>query len=276
MSKVESPVSENMDVIRDYFKDIALPKLLRNAKKDGFNFTPDEIKYITDMYSDPTNGVNMHIGYTEPGHGGFSRGGYFIRFSNRRYTSRADIPDVTIVHELHHSLRERLRAYLLSRGYNISDDIPDILKSTNASRNYYSTNKYFPSEIEAMEPLAMLPRYVNDKTPMSEIGAVMAGNADFSTYMALRKRLGRKPTLEELTKKITSFPDERLVTLEQRLPYGNQIGSRLSHDLQDAYKQDAAGYYKKMSDAIKKAMNTIAGVSAVTAGGGMLMNQKND
>jgi hypothetical protein len=121
----------------------------------------------------------MKIGYAKPGSGGYSNGVDFIRFSNREYALPDEVPLSTVLHELHHSMRSRLQAYLKAKGYKISEPVDPLLLSTNPDRSISQTGMYLQNELDAMLPLHMRAKYLSDLTPTSEIGAVMASNARF-------------------------------------------------------------------------------------------------
>lgn len=229
MGADEIPISSNTyPDVSTFFKYDALPRLLESFKRNGIVLQPDDIDYITKLYSNPFDGVDIAIGYAKPGSGGYSQGTSFIRFSNRYNLFPETINEATIVHELHHSLRDRLANYLTSKGYFINpglDWLPDILESGDAIRNSSIRNNYLPSELEIMKPLAMDRMYTWDKTPVAEIGAVSAGDARFNYWKQTKRTLGRVPTVEEINKMLDEIPSQTLYFNYQSLPYGNQIGS---------------------------------------------------
>ena len=84
MARSESPMDVgNYSHISDYFTHDAYPRLMNSFKRSGIDLKPEEMDDIYQMYSHPFQGVNISIGYTVPGTGGFSRGPNTIRFSNR-------------------------------------------------------------------------------------------------------------------------------------------------------------------------------------------------
>lgn len=229
MSAEEIPISSNTyPNVSDFFKHDALPRLLDSFKRSGVVLQPDDIDYINNLYSNPFNGVDIAIGYDSPGSAGYSLGTNFIRFSNRFNSSPELIGESTIVHELHHSLRDRLAKYLTSKGYNINegqDWLPEVLESGTFGRNNNIRNNYLPSELEIMKPLAMDRKYTLDKTPVAEIGAVSAGNARFRYWNQIKKQLGRTPTVEEVNKRLDEISSQKLYWDSKSLSYGTQIGS---------------------------------------------------
>lgn len=229
MARRESPMDvDNYSHISDYFTHDAYPRLMNSFKRSGIDLKPEEMDDIYQMYSHPFRGVNISIGYTVPGTGGFSRGPNTIRFSNRYSPTWNYVSDSTIVHELHHSLRNRLGRYLKSKGYDINpgqDWLPEVLESGSASRNNNIRGQYLPSEMEIMKPLAMSKEFVDDKTPVAEIGAVAAGDARWPLWNQKRMELGRIPSINELDQHMDELPATYFYSNAPFLPYGTQIGS---------------------------------------------------
>ena len=88
-----------------------------------------------------------------------------------------------------------------------------------------------------MKPLAISRKFVNDKTPIAEIGAVSAGTIRFKMWMALKNKLGRNPTIEEMNQKIDEFSNSKLYGNIPNEPYGTQIGSIQSQAFKDFEKE---------------------------------------
>lgn len=229
MARRESPMDvDNYSHISDYFTHDAYPRLMNSFKRSGIDLKPEEMDDIYQMYSHPFQGVNISIGYTVPGTGGFSRGPNTIRFSNRYSPTWNDVSDSTIVHELHHSLRNRLGRYLKSKGYDINpgqDWLPEVLESGSASRNNNIRGQYLPSEMEIMKPLAMSKEFIDDKTQIAEIGAVAAGDARWPLWNQKRIEFGRIPSTNELDQYMDVLPASYYYVQAPFLPYGTQIGS---------------------------------------------------
>ena len=241
MARRESPMDvDNYSHISDYFTHDAYPRLMNSFKRSGIDLKPEEMDDIYQMYSHPFQGVNISIGYTVPGTGGFSRGPNTIRFSNRYSPTWNDVSDSTIVHELHHSLRNRLGRYLKSKGYDINpgqDWLPEVLESSSASRNNGIRGQYLPSEMEIMKPLAMSKEFIDDKTQIAEIGAVAAGDARWPLWNQKRMELGRIPGTNELDQHMDRLSASYYYSRAPFLPYGTQIGSAQKNAF-DAFERE--------------------------------------
>lgn len=231
MGKPETDLSSQYDIISEYYKSDVLPRVLENLRSSVPNFDQIE-QQVIDLYSAPFNGVDMKIGYTGPGTGGFSKGTSFIRYSNKRGNPNLN----TVAHEIHHSLRSRLKQILIDhlskqkislRGW----DIPKTLESGDPDRNYQVLFEYTPKELEAMEPLAMTIKNSSDKTPVAEIGATLAGGQRFEMWLAMKNALGRSPTTAELNNAIQRMNYAQLAEQRNHLGYGNQIGSLLEESV---------------------------------------------
>ena len=322
-----APNTDNYELIKEFYREDVLPRMLENLKNSGIELKPDEIEEITRVFSDPLEGVNVRMGYSVPGSGGFSSGDKDIVFSNKVYPT-GKVPDSTWTHEIHHRLRSWLGHYLRDKGYDINPnptgsifavwEPPKGLENTsdnlteNFLRNMKIRGQYTPQEIELMKPLAMTREYSADKTPIAEIGAVMAANGRFGIWKDVRSDLGRIPTIQEVNEHIRQMPYDRVNGYLYTLPYGMQIGSanRTALDNTTNYLWNRANkynafingwydelpWYKKMfvrrpqylaqpriheistpvykaqGEAMKKAMETIAGVGGV----GYLGSQSNE
>ena len=116
--------------ILDFYRTDALPRVLKNIEDAGITLTPEQIQEITNIYSNPFEGVNSKIKYMPPGVGGFSRGSDEIGYSNRYFdrdvygNPTSFIDSQTVIHELHHRLRSKLGQYLKSQGIILNSDPP--------------------------------------------------------------------------------------------------------------------------------------------------------
>ena len=240
--------------ILDFYRTDALPRVLKNIRDAGIDLTSEQIQEITNIYSNPFEGVNSKIRYMPPGVGGFSRSSDEIGYSNRYFDRDVDgnptsfIDSQTVIHELHHRLRSKLGEYLRSQGIilnldppsdpnnpfkraswtpplNLSNQSSDLVE--HSIRNRSPQTQYTPEEIRLMEPLGMTLKYRKDKTPIAEIGAVSAGNARFKFWQKAKSQVpeGILPTIEQTNSFVNNLPDIDLIDMYRELPYGSQIGS---------------------------------------------------
>ena len=246
MAKADVAITpDDIKHVQEYLEYDAMPRLLKAIQQDNIPITPDDLQKIMDLYRNPLNGIDIKLGYV-PYSDGFSLGPRFIRFSNYRYSNPNMITPDTYAHELHHSIRRRageiFKKYFPNRTV---DDIPKVLLSKVSSRNLNTLYDYLPSELKAMEALAMSPKFNVDKTPFAEIPAVLAGDHRIDLFNRFKRMNGFTPTSQMIDSMIDDLPDNILWNTDY-LSYGDQIGTLFKNKvLNKQYRYDRVPSFLK-------------------------------
>ena len=268
MARPEQPIHIDKTTIGDFYTNDVWPRLLRNIKEQGLYLNPQEEQEIFSMFKEPWKGVDMKFGYTQPGSGGYSRGPNYIRFAYGEQPSNA-----TVVHELHHSLRQRLTNWFNENFTNLAEpkDVYDWLRSTDKSRLQEQLNlpQYTKGELDAMKQFLFKPETRASLTPTREIGATFAETRfdlrnqlinNRKWYDKIYRRIRKKPmaTVEETDQYINNFENPRIALM--RHGYGNDILSDSWNHYRtnepNVSEQNLRAYFNNW---IKNSLNKIAG-----------------
>lgn len=188
-------------ILTSYSTNNKLPLILKNARDSGINLSQDQIEHISQIYKTPLDGFNLSIGYLPPGITGNSLGIF------------SGVPSIGVIeHETEHKIREKLGDYLsrigVSRNFVRNGDgtikYPDLL-STNRQWANSDINlpAYFPTEMDALQPLAMRIKDRSDLSPMKEI-ATVAQEQRFLDWLNFGSKYGFYPNNWLLNKVIKS------------------------------------------------------------------------
>lgn len=219
--RVPYDMSTHQDVL-DYMREYVGPQYLSNLQEavtnHGGSLSQVDINHIKDVFANPSKYIDISHGYTRPGTGGYAVGSkitapFDVNFSDRDFA-----------HELHHALRNYLQDYLQPNYDVFGFTDPFGRHASLASGEFYRNGRqpYFDFELDAMHDLAFNKLQSSDKTPSSEIGAVITSEYTFPRFKAMKEALGRFPTPEELWNTIDRGS---LKTIDPPLAYREAIGS---------------------------------------------------
>jgi len=222
MSRDKAPydMSKHQDVL-DYMREYAGRQYLSNflqAISQSRDIAANvDIQHIKDVFANPAKYISITHGYTRPGTGGHASG------STITVPFDYDFTDTAFAHELHHAIRNHLFDYL-SPNYNVFGTTSPLQNTTLMSGQVTRTGKqpYFDFELSSMRDLAFNKAQSSDKTPSSEIGAVITSEYTFPQFIKMKESLGRFPTPEELWTSMNDLPVDKI-----RAPraYRDAIGS---------------------------------------------------
>ena len=169
----DQAVPINQDLVKAFYHKDVWPRLRRNLEQANLGLTPEDYATIEEMYKTPWEGVDMAYGYTSPGAGGYSWGPNYIR-----YKFGEDVPNSTVMHEIHHSIRDRVARYLQNRGINVSsvDDLMGTQLSNDMSRLMEQTDMplYTSDELKSLRQLLFNDDDRYFVSPVDEAAATIA------------------------------------------------------------------------------------------------------
>lgn len=253
MSIVDTPYNDEhmKKLVSTYYETQALPRFINNLRDQQYYISDQNLKKITDAFSNPFDHLNVVRGYVPQGWGAYAQ--------NTKIYVPDNVHPSTLVHEIHHGLRSYLGS-VLDRNYPV---IPQSLVSSNPSRYLHDTRHYLQKEVNLMEPLSMSDRFRFDKNPMSEIGADVAGAGRFEKWHQFYNSFGRYPSVKELD----DFIDNTLTFEEaMRNSYARQIGSKyLESTKLPWYKKIFYNPRKNLLKSWKNAMKYLGGVAGTYA-----------
>ena len=220
--RVPYDITQHQDVL-DYMREYVGPQYLSNLQEAVTNHNQKlnqaDIDYIKDVFANPSKYINISHGYTRPGTGGHAIG------SNITVPFDVNFSDRDFAHELHHALRYHLYDYLKPKYDVFGFTSPKVGRHASLASGQLSRNggqPYFDFELDAMHDLAFNKLQSSDKTPSSEIGAVITSEYTFPRFKAMSEALGRFPTPEELWNTINKGS---LETIAAPWAYHDAIGS---------------------------------------------------
>lgn len=209
-----------------YYENIVWPRMRQQIKEKYPLLTPEQENELKGIFTNPYDNITVENGFMPSNWGGYSQGSNYIRYPI------GDSPSTeTLVHEAHHSVRDRFSKWLKNNSdvrdsmieYDEGEFLPDIMKhlppegayklpeslkayTESRRNNQLFSPEYSDKEVKAMEDARLQflkDESTSDITPTSEIGATTAE----STYRLWKnlpywnvRPAGETPTLDQLMK----------------------------------------------------------------------------
>lgn len=198
-----------------YYENIVWPRMRQQIKEKYPLLTPEQENELKEIFTNPYDNITVEYGFMPSNWEGYSQGTSYIRYPIGNSPSSE-----TLVHEAHHSVRDRFSKWLQHNssvrdamiGYDEGEgayNLPESLKAYPESRrnSQLFSPEYSDKEVKAMEDARLQflkDESTSDVTPTSEIGATTA-ESTFKLwrnlpYWNVRHTPFQTPTLDQLMK----------------------------------------------------------------------------